>query len=134
MSASERADTAEAAPYRAPGAVGAFLLLLGREARAAWDGGGGAAAPAAVFISATVLMSYAIGIDARALAAAGPGALVFALGVTALLGYEQLFQGDIEAGAAAGTRTAAVLYGYGSWELVGSLVLPGDEQSRSRAG
>jgi phosphoglycolate phosphatase len=29
---------------------------------------------------------------------------------------------DIEAGAAAGTRTAAVLYGYGSWELVGSLV------------
>jgi phosphoglycolate phosphatase len=29
---------------------------------------------------------------------------------------------DIEAGTAAGTRTAAVLYGYGSWELVGSLV------------
>lgn len=29
---------------------------------------------------------------------------------------------DIEAGCAAGTRTAAVLYGYGSWELVGPLV------------
>ena len=29
---------------------------------------------------------------------------------------------DIEAGRAAGTGTAAVLYGYGSWELVGSLV------------
>lgn len=29
---------------------------------------------------------------------------------------------DIEAGRAAGTQTAAVYYGYGSWELVGPLV------------
>jgi len=79
--------------------VNHFLRLIAREARAAWDGGGGAAAPAAVFLSAAALMAFAVGSEPERLAAAGPGGLAFAFAVAALLGYEQLFQGDIEAGA-----------------------------------
>lgn len=79
--------------------MSAFLRLFAREARAAWEGGGGAATPAAVFLSAAALIAFAVGADLDRLAAAGPGGLAFAFAVAALLGYEQLFQGDIEAGA-----------------------------------
>jgi heme exporter protein B len=77
----------------------AFLHLVAREARTAWEGGGGAAAPAAVFLAAAALLAFAVGADAERLAAAGPGALAFSFAVAALLGFEQLYQGDLEAGA-----------------------------------
>jgi heme exporter protein B len=85
-------------PQRAGGGR-AFFLLIGREARVAWEGGGGAASPAAVFLSAAALLAFAIGADQERLAAAGPGALAFSFALAALLGFEQLFQGDLEAGA-----------------------------------
>ena len=93
-------SAAEMAPRsRPPGVGAAFVLLTVREAREAWDGGGGAATPAAVFLSAAALLAFAIGADLERLSAAGPGALAFSFAVAALLGYEQLFQGDLEAGA-----------------------------------
>jgi heme exporter protein B len=84
---------------RRHGGGSAFLHLVAREARAAWEGGGGAATPAAVFLSAAALMAFAVGADADRLAAAGPGALAFSFALAALLGFEQLYQGDLEAGA-----------------------------------
>lgn len=78
---------------------GAFLSLVAREAKTAWEGGGGAASPAAVFLSAAGLLAFAVGADMDRLAAAGPGALAFSFALAALLGFEQLFQGDLEAGA-----------------------------------
>lgn len=77
----------------------AFVSLFMREAKAAWDGGGGASSPAAVFLAAAGLMAFAVGSDMGKLAIAGPGALAFSFAVAALLGFEQLFQGDLEAGA-----------------------------------
>lgn len=81
------------------GVLGAFLSLVAREAKTAWEGGGGAASPAAVFLSAAGLLAFAVGADMERLSAAGPGALAFSFALAALLGFEQLFQGDLEAGA-----------------------------------
>src|SRR5262249_6925876 len=109
MSAAEETGGAAERPTEAgtsaPAALGrtspgrALLLLIMREARVAWDGGGGAAAPAAAFLSAAALMVFAVGSEHARLAAAGPGALAFSFALAALLGFEQLFQGDLEAGA-----------------------------------
>jgi heme exporter protein B len=81
------------------GVWSAFVTLVAREAKTAWEGGGGAASPAAVFLSAAGLIAFAVGADMERLSAAGPGALAFSFAIAALLGFEQLFQGDLEAGA-----------------------------------
>ncbi len=79
--------------------MSAFNALVRRETALAWDGGGGAAAPLAFFLSAAALGAFAVGSDLTLLRAAGPGVLVLAFALTAILGLEHLYQADLESGA-----------------------------------
>lgn len=77
----------------------ALAALFRRELAQAWGGGGGAAAPAAFFLAALALSAFALGPDPAAIAQAAPGALALSFALAALLGFEHLFQADLEAGA-----------------------------------
>ena len=79
--------------------MGLLGRLWLRELGRAWGRGGGAAGPAAFFLSACALAAFAIGADAETLSKAGVGVVVIAFALAAILGLEHLFQGDLESGA-----------------------------------
>lgn len=78
---------------------GRLTALMARELAAAWRGGGGAAPAAAFFIAACALAAFAIGADPARLSAAGPGVMMLAFTLAAILGFEHIFQEDVESGA-----------------------------------
>ncbi|QNL19791.1 heme exporter protein CcmB [Hyphobacterium sp. CCMP332] len=69
-----------------------------REARLAFAGGGGPAAPAAFFIASLTLAPLAIGQSPATLQAAGPGVICFAALLAVLQGAEKLFGEDVADG------------------------------------
>ncbi len=84
--------------------AGAVFL---REARLAFAGGGGPAAPAAFFLASLTLAPLAIGQSPETLQAAGPGVICFAALLAVLQGAEKLFGEDV----ADGTLEAYALSG-----------------------
>ncbi len=78
---------------------GALTALARRELSRAWDGGGGAAAPAAFFVGGAALAAFGVGPDPVRLAAAAPGVLTLLFLVVGVMGLEHLFQEDLDSGA-----------------------------------
>jgi heme exporter protein B len=92
--------------------MSAFVLIVGRDLRRAWAGGG-AALPVAFFLLATILFPFALGSDTALLARIGGGVIWAAALLAALLPVERLVAPDLEAGvldqyAARGASMAVV--------------------------
>jgi heme exporter protein B len=92
--------------------MSALALIVGRDLRRAWAGGG-AALPVAFFLLATILFPFAVGPDNALLARIGGGVIWAAALLAALLPVERLVAPDLEAGvldqyAARGASMAAV--------------------------
>ena len=92
--------------------MSAFALIVGRDLRRAWAGGG-AALPVAFFLLATILFPFAVGPDSALLARIGGGVIWAAALLAALLPVERLVAPDLEAGvldqyAVRGASMAAV--------------------------
>lgn len=78
--------------------MGALATLWGREWASAWAGGGGPAAPMSFFLAMAALSAFAIGADPNVLGTAAPGVVVIGFALVAILGFEHLFQADLESG------------------------------------
>jgi heme exporter protein B len=92
--------------------MSALALIVGRDLRRAWAGGG-AALPVAFFLLATILFPFAVGPDTALLARIGGGVIWAAALLAALLPVERLVAPDLDAGvldqyAARGASMAAV--------------------------
>jgi heme exporter protein B len=79
--------------------VSALAALLGRELSLAWGRGGGPLLACAFYLCIAALLPLAVGPDPERLAAIAPGAAWLALGLSALLSLERLFERDLEDGA-----------------------------------
>jgi len=77
--------------------MSALVLIVGRDLRRAWAGGG-AALPIAFFLLATILFPFAVGPDTALLTRIGGGVIWAAALLAALLPVERLVAPDLETG------------------------------------
>lgn len=76
-----------------------LAALFGRELSLAWGRGGGPLLVCAFYLCIAALLPLAVGPEPERLAAIAPGAAWLALGLSALLSLERLFERDLEDGA-----------------------------------